>query len=205
MINDRFHVKKKLGEGRSKVFLCSDTSFPGKDIAIKILPNQADEQEVQAFKEEFFTLRNLNHPNIIKVNEIGTIVKLNSDEQELTGGSKFFTLEYCDGVNLLQFPGLKKEEILKEIITQLSSVLYYLHQSNYIYYDLKVENILASTINNKPVIKMIDMGLAGHIKLKNELSVRGTAEYLAPEILKKEPFDLQGHSPANSIDRVVRG
>jgi serine/threonine protein kinase len=189
MINDRFLIKKKLGEGRSKVFLCSDIDLPNKDIAIKILSEGADKQEVRAFREEFFTLRKLNHPNIIKANEIGTIVKLNSDNEELTEGSKFFTLEYFDGVNLLHFPKLKNEKNLEEIITQLCSVLYYLHQSNYIYYDLKPENILIAESNNKPVIKMIDMGLTGNIKLKNDLSVRGTAEYLAPEILKKEPYD----------------
>jgi serine/threonine protein kinase/tetratricopeptide (TPR) repeat protein len=196
MINDRFFIKKKLGEGRSKVFLCSDNAlpagqagFPGKDVAIKILSKGTGRQELQAFKEEFFTLKKLNHPNIINAYEIGTIVKLNTDNKEITEGSKFFTLDYFDGVNLLYFPGLKNEENLKEIITQLCSVLYYLHQSNYIYYDLKAENILAAESNSKPVIKMIDMGLAGHLKLKNELSARGTAEYLAPEILKKQPYD----------------
>ncbi len=65
MINKRFTIKKKLGEGRSKVFLCTDNENPEKEYAIKILPAEADENEVKVFRNEFFTLQKLNHPNII--------------------------------------------------------------------------------------------------------------------------------------------
>jgi hypothetical protein len=56
MINRRFIIKKKLGEGRSKVFLCSDNENPEKDYAIKILPAAADENEVKVFRNEFSLL-----------------------------------------------------------------------------------------------------------------------------------------------------
>ena len=42
MINQRFEIIKKIGEGRSSVYLCGDNEFPDSIIAIKILPIKAD-------------------------------------------------------------------------------------------------------------------------------------------------------------------
>ena len=61
-----------------------------------------------------------------------------------------------------------------------------MHQSNYIYYDLKPDNILVSESNGELDIKMIDMGFAHHTTSGEELLARGTTEYIAPEILKDE-------------------
>ncbi|MEJ2272941.1 MAG: protein kinase [Candidatus Bathyarchaeota archaeon] len=152
MINDRFVIKKKLGEGRSKVFLCIDKDNPEKDYAIKVLSHIAYDNEVKTFRNEFFTLQKLNHPNIITSYEEGAVVKT---DDEINAGSRFIVLEYFSGVELLKYERLTDEENLKIILTQLCSVLYYLHQSNYIYYDLKPENILVSESGNKPHIKLI--------------------------------------------------
>ncbi len=189
MLNERYLVKKKLGQGRSAVYLCRDAEFPGKDIAIKILSPDALPEEVQVFRNEYFILRKLNHPNIIKPNELGTIVKKSESEKEISTGSRFITMEFFGGVELLKYQKLKDEKALIEIIKQLCSVLYYLHQSNYIYYDLKPENILVDEINGKPEIKLIDLGFAQYIPDLESRTVRGTAEYIAPELLRNEEHD----------------
>lgn len=189
MINDRFVIKCKLGEGRSKVFLCSDLQNNNKEFAIKILKKDSDNDELKTFREEFFILQRLNHPNIISAYEEGTIAKVTDEIEEISVGSRFITLDYFEGVELLKYTGLNNEEILRKIITQVCSVLYYLHQSNYIYYDLKLENILAGTVNGEPVIKLIDMGLAYYSTSTDEQLIRGTAEYIAPEILRREPHN----------------
>ncbi len=189
MINERYLIKKKLGQGRSAVYLCSDTEFPDKDQAIKILPPEASQEEIQSFNNEYFNLRKLNHPNIIKSNELGTIVKKNDADKEISVGSRFLTLEFFRGAELLKYGKLKDEKVLLEIIKQLCSVLYYLHQSNYIYYDLKTENILINENNNKPEIKLIDLGFAQYLPDIEIDSLRGTAEYIAPELLRNEDHD----------------
>ena len=184
MINRRFTIKKKLGEGRSKVFLCIDNENPEKDYAIKILPAEADENEVKVFRNEFFTLQKLNHPNIIASHEEGVIVESDENE-EIKTGSRFIIFDYFPGVDLLSYKKLNNEENLKIALTQICSVLYYLHQSNYIYYDLKPDNILVNESNGELNIKMIDMGFAHHTS-GDEFIARGTTEYIAPEILKDE-------------------
>ena len=66
MINTRYEIIKKLGEGRSSVYVCRDIEFPEKEYAIKILPPVKDKYEQEIFVKEFFTLQRLEHPGIIK-------------------------------------------------------------------------------------------------------------------------------------------
>jgi len=189
MINERYIINKILGEGRSKVFLCQDIDFPEKNVALKVLPFNVSEEELITFRKEYFTLQKLQHPNIITAIELGTIVSDNSKESQVEVGSKFITLEVFEGKELLNYKNCRDENILKDILIQISSVLYYLHQSNYIYYDLKPENILVAEKDNKPIIKLIDLGFARHAIDDKIPGITGTMQYIAPELLKKEDYD----------------
>ena len=186
MINRRYSVKKKLGKGRSSVYLCEDSEQAGKKFAVKILSANTSIEEQKIFKDEFQIIQKLDHPNIIRAYERGTVVEA-SDNEPISIGSKYLAMEYFDGNELLSY-AVGDKNSLKEIIAQICSVLFYFHQSNYIYYDLKPENILVNEINKKPFIKLIDLGFA-RSRTEENYNVTGTAEYLAPEILKKEPHD----------------
>lgn len=208
MINKRYIISKKLGEGRSKVFRVIDTEFPEREVAAKFLPVSASYEEKEYFREEFFILQKLDHPNIIKAFELNTVlIKDEDEENEIEKFSQFITLEYFPPTALLSYPGLKEERKLNQIIKQISSVLYYLHQSNYIYYDLKAENILVSEQNGNPVIKIIDLGFARHIVTEFEKSIQGTPYYIAPELLKNENHDyrVDYYSLGILLYRIVYG
>jgi fused-like protein len=189
MINQRYILKQQLGQGRSKVYSVIDTEFPEKEIAMKILPADVTREEKDSFRQEYFTIKKLDHPNIIKAYDLGTILTIDDEDSEIKLNSLFITLEQFNAYELLDYPSLRNEEELVTIIKQTCSVLYYLHQSNYIYYDLKPQNILVSRDNNRIIIKIIDLGFARNILSDFDHSIRGTAEYLAPELLKKEPHD----------------
>ncbi len=185
MINTRYEILKKLGEGRSKVFLCRDIEFPEKEYAIKILPASVDKKERETFIKEYFTLLKLEHSNIIEAHEFGTVLECD-EKEEIEIGSTFITLEYFEGEVLLSSKENYSEKNLREITKQICAALYYLHQSKYIYYDLKPENILLSYRTGKPVIKLIDLGLAELSPSPSDYEIKGTAYYIAPELLKKE-------------------
>ena len=191
MINGRYEIIDKLGSGRSQVYLCLDREISEKVTAVKVLSNISDVDDLASFRNEFLVLKKLDHPNIVKVIEYGTV--LECSDQEIPIGSIFFTVEYFPGKNLFSVVDYS-ENSLTEIMIQISSLLYYLHQSNYIYYDLKPENILITWVNNKPVIKIIDFGLARYLpeqylpaSIGHQIS--GTTEYIAPEILRREAHD----------------
>ncbi|MBK9098641.1 MAG: protein kinase [bacterium] len=185
MINTRYEILKKLGEGRSKVFLCRDIEFPEKEYAIKILPADVHKRELDTFVKEYFTLQRLEHSNIIEAYELGTVLHFDGEE-EIEIGSTFMTLEYFEGEVLQSSNSIRDDKILREITRQICAALYYLHQSKYIYYDLKSENILISFRNGQPVIKLIDLGLAEYSPSPSDYEIKGTAYYIAPELLKKE-------------------
>ena len=46
MINGRYIVRKKIGEGRSKVFHVIDTEFPEREVAAKFLDPTSSEEEL---------------------------------------------------------------------------------------------------------------------------------------------------------------
>ena len=187
MINKRYIVSKKLGEGRSKVFNVIDTEFPEREVAAKFLPPSASSQENEFFREEYFILQKLDHPNIIKSFELSSVVVKEEDEEsEIEIFSPFITMEYFPSIPLLIYSGLREEKKLNQIVKQICSVLYYLHQSNYIYYDLKAENILVAELNGNPIIKIIDLGFARNVLLSYDKDIQGTPYYIAPELLKNE-------------------
>lgn len=207
MINNRYIIKKKLGEGRSKVFSAIDSEFPDKEIAIKFLPVSAKPDEKDFFREEFFRIKKFDHPNIIKAFEFGTVVTKDAEDLEIEYGSDFITLEYFPSKELLAYTELIDERKLTQILKQLCAVLYYLHQSNYIYYDLKPENILVSVNGNNPQIKLIDFGLAEYQLTELNIEVSGTAHYIAPELLKREHHDhtVDLYSLGILLYRIVYG
>jgi serine/threonine protein kinase/tetratricopeptide (TPR) repeat protein len=186
MINGRYEIIEKIGEGRSSVFLCFDRESFNQKIALKVFTNSKDAQDLTSFRNEFRNLKNFEHPNIINAIEEGTV--LESSYENISPGYKFFTLEYFPGKDLLSISDYSEND-LTEIIVQISAVLFYLHQSNFIYYDLKPENILISHSNSKPLIKLIDFGLARHINKLTDNNIIGTAEFIAPELLRREVHD----------------
>ncbi len=185
MINRQYKIVKKIGEGRSQVILCRDTDLDDKEVAIKILSPNSPEEEKKYFKDEFLTLRKINHPNIIKCFSYGTAYEISNPAFSTYEGSIFFVLEYFNGIELLDYPGVKEEKILSVIVKKICEALFYLHQSGYVYYDLKPENILIYGANGNPDLKLIDLGFTARPSGTKQ-NIKGTAEYIAPELLKGE-------------------
>lgn len=191
MINSRFHINRLLGEGRSKVFLCSDRFHPNARYAIKILPSTASEEELFFFRNEFVNLKKIIHPNIVKVFEFGIVLQTDIEDvySGIETGSSFFVMEYCEGVKISNIDFKRHQGCLLKAVEQISSFLFFLHISNYIYFDLKCENILVSADDNNFNLKFIDFGLAENINKLKAGKPRGTAVYIAPEFIENANID----------------
>jgi calcium-dependent protein kinase len=128
-----YQVVKKLGEGSyGSVYkvLCKLTR---QERAMKIIRKSdvTDEENVFA---ELEVLKQLDHPNILKLYEV-------FEEEDF-----FYVLtEFCEGGEVLK--SLKKHKNLNEktvaqLMRQLFGGLVYMHQRNIVHRDLKLENLL---------------------------------------------------------------
>nr|XP_027233637.1 serine/threonine-protein kinase Sgk1-like [Penaeus vannamei] len=103
----------------------------------------------------------------------------------------FFVLDYVNGGEL--FFHLQRERVFMEsrakfYAAEICCALTYMHTKGIVYRDLKPENILLDTAGH---IVLTDFGLCkeGLLHSSSKTSTFcGTPEYLAPEILKKQPY-----------------
>jgi calcium-dependent protein kinase len=148
----------------------------------KITKNLLSKAEtVNEIKNEIELLKQLDHPNIVKIFEFFV---------EYDG--YYLITEYLQGGEL--FDAIKKngsffEPIAANIMYQIFSAINYCHSINIIHRDLKPENILIDSINQNTgflSIKIIDFGTAKiYEKNKNENKIIGSSYYIAPEVLEK--------------------
>ena len=103
-------------------------------------------------------------------------------------------LELVQGGELLELLGKEvlTEHDMTHLVEQLCSALYCLHYKHIVHMDVKPENVLVTmTTDNihKPTLKLVDFGLArvlqnGRSGAGNLDQIRGTPEFLAPELLR---------------------
>ena len=92
MIDSRYRVLRKIGEGGMGTVYAAEHVEIGKSVAIKILhPHYSTEQElVERFRREARAASRIGHPNIIDVMDFGT-----TDD-----GCAYFIMEHLDGIDL---------------------------------------------------------------------------------------------------------
>ena len=174
-INDRYEVRKLIGEGgMANVYLGYDTILE-RDVAIKVLRGDLadDEKFVRRFRREAQNASLLNHPNIVQIYDVG------EDD-----GNFYIVMEYIKGQTLKQL--IKKRGKLTvpetvDIVSQLTDGLAHAHDSYIIHRDIKPQNIM---ILEDGMVKITDFGIAMAINasdLTQTNSVMGSVHYLPPE------------------------
>lgn len=190
MINDRYKILKKLDSGgMGDVYKILDTQT-NTHLALK---SSSDKY----IKNEFLTLSKLHHPNIIKVYDFG-VMDYNDPAVVSVTGSKYpkkyyFTMEYIKGDNFLnlfkdKLPTTSTEyKLLYSIILQICNALKFIHFHKLIHCDIKPSNILIqSPKKRQPRAVITDFGL---IEKKAAQKLKGTLQYIAPEVLKGDKID----------------
>jgi eukaryotic-like serine/threonine-protein kinase len=193
VIGGRYTLHEKIGEGgMGEVWVAQQTEPVKRLVALKLIKAGMDSRAViQRFEQERQALAIMDHPNIARVLDGGLT----------PNGQPFFVMELVDGLPLTKFcdeAKLPPKERL-ELFVPICRAVQHAHQKGVVHRDLKPANILVTTVDGRPVPKVIDFGVAKATagKLADESlvtqfgSVVGTPEYMSPE---------QAGAPGEDID-----
>ena len=179
-----YEIQAELGAGGMGTVYKGIDTRTDQIVAIKQLhANLADAELIERFKREGEALRDLNHPNIVKM--------LDAVEED---GNHYLVMEYVPGgdlSNLLQVEKLALEKILN-IAIDLADALTRAHRLNIIHRDLKPANIL---IGHDGVLRLTDFGVAhvgSKVRVTETDAIIGTVDYLPPESFAGGMFDEHG-------------
>jgi len=179
-----YNILGVLREGSMSVILKAQREETGDIVALKIHKASARrtiarlESKHRDFNEGEIT-QAFDHPNVIKCFEHGE-----------AGGSDYIVLEYLDGMTLSTLTETDSRRLVGHrlsFLCQAASGLAHVHSRRFIHHDFCAKNLFVTSDNR---IKVIDFGLATPL-LDTQASIGGlgTAEILAPEVLRREPSD----------------
>lgn len=176
VIGERYEIIAEIGAGGMGTVFRGLDHQSGQPVAIKQLKQELAQPElIERFKREGEALRQLNHPNIVKM--------LDAIEQD---GQHYLVIEYLpagDLNNLLKQEALSIERTV-QIALELADALTRAHHLKIIHRDLKPANVL---IAEDGTPRLTDFGIA-HMEQQERVTetggVIGTVDYLAPEAFR---------------------
>ena len=191
---DRYRVIRQIGRGgMADVYLARDLILDGEEVAVKVLRTnyQTDQIAVQRFQREAKAMAELDHPNIVRISDIG--------EED---GQQYLAMEYVDGVDLKRYikdnAPLSNQEAVR-IMGQILLAMRMAHTRGIVHRDLKPQNVL---LTKDGTAKVTDFGIAvafAETSLTQTNSMLGSVHYLSPEQARGSKATVQSDIYAMGI------
>lgn len=173
VLASRYRILGLLGRGgMGEVYKADDIKL-SQTVALKFLPDrlERDPAALERFHAEVRTARQVSHPNVCRVFDIGEI-----------DGRHFLSMEFIDGddlSSLLRRVGRLSSERAVEIARQLCVGLAAIHNAGILHRDFKPANVI---IDGKGRARITDFGIAGiEAEIANDRLRVGTPAYMSPE------------------------
>ena len=179
----RYKLLEKLGEGGCGVVFVAQQYEPvQRRVALKVIKPGMDTKAVLArFDMERQALAMMDHPNISKVFDAGSTET----------GRPYFVMELVLGSRITDFCDQNRLTIAERVslFIQVCGAIQHAHQKGIIHRDIKPSNILITRVNDVPVPKVIDFGVAKAVEGRLTDStvytqvhqIIGTPSYMSPE------------------------
>jgi eukaryotic-like serine/threonine-protein kinase len=176
LLGGRYRIVGLLGRGgMGEVYRADDLKL-GQAVALKFLPIDLTRHpdRLARFHQEVRLARQVSHPNVCRVHDIGEV-----------GGLHFLSMEYIDGedlASLLRRIGRLPSDKALELAHQLCAGLAAAHDRKVLHRDLKPANVL---IDGQGRAHLADFGLATLAgERRDAVEIAGTPGYMAPEQLE---------------------
>ncbi|XP_035018770.2 focal adhesion kinase 1 isoform X9 [Hippoglossus stenolepis] len=180
---DRIELGRCIGEGQfgdvhQGVYISPEN--PALSVAVKTCKNSTSDSVREKFLQEALTMRQFDHPNIVKL--MGVI----------TENPVWIIMELCTLGELRSFLQVRKYSLdLATLILyshQLSTALAYLESKRFVHRDIAARNVLVSTVD---CVKLGDFGLSRYMEdssyykaSKGKLPIK----WMAPESINFRRF-----------------
>jgi len=179
-VYDGVHNGPVLGSGISGLVRLVTHKATGLKYAVKVLDlGLVDTSEgLRQLREEIFIMCQLDHPNIVRLEEVYESHSEIYLVQELCLGGELFD-------RLDEQPDYHYTEAeCARLVKQMLSAVRYLHSKGIIHRDLKLENFLFSDTSLSSELKMIDFGLSKFFRYGEvQHEAVGTPYTVAPEVI----------------------
>jgi serine/threonine-protein kinase len=170
----RYRIIERVGRGgMGEVFRAEDMRI-GQTVALKFIraAHAQGATSLELFLSEVRLARQIGHPNVCRVYDIGE-----------ADGAPFLSMEFVDGEDLAsllrrirRLPADKATEIAREICAGLAAI----HDREVLHRDLKPANVM---IDGRGRVRITDFGLAAlQSDANHSQRVVGTPAYMAPEV-----------------------
>src|SRR6266545_4308887 len=203
-----YRLLRQIGEGgMGTVFLAEQTHPVQRQVALKVIKTGVDSGQVAArFAAERQALALMDHPNIAKVFDAGTVPFPNSPSD---GGRPYFVMELIEGVPITKYCDQHRLDprARLELFIPVCHALQHAHQKGIIHRDIKPSNVMVTLYDGKPVPKVIDFGVAK--ATEQRLTERtlftqygtmvGTLEYMSPEQAEMSALGVDTRSDIFSL------
>ncbi len=244
-----YKLLELIGEGGfGVVFMAEQTEPIRRKVALKLLkPGMDSRQVITRFEAERQALALMDHPNIARVLDAGTVnpksesrnpkqiqsTKSKSEEKaegkvsdirasdleivsdfgvrdsDLSAGRPYFVMELVKGIPITDYcdqAQLTPRERL-ELFIDVCAAVQHAHQKGIIHRDIKPSNVLVTVQDGKPLVKVIDFGIAKALgqSLTDKTLFTGFAQmvgtplYMAPEQAALSNVDVDTRSDVYSL------
>ncbi len=196
-----YRILDEIGEGAmGSVYLAERDKPIHQRVALKVIKLGMDTRQVVArFETEREALALMSHPNVAKVFDAGV-----SDD-----GRPYFAMEHVPGVPITEYCDkhcLTTQKRLS-LFMDVANAVQHAHQKGIIHRDIKPSNVLVAVQEDRPIVKVIDFGVAKATQQRltertvftEQGQLIGTPGYMSPEQAEMSALDIDTRTDIYSL------